>query len=89
MTEEQFGWLESDFDVPHCLVYTVKNIEIKGVQGDEDERPLLMYLLQFAAAMEKMLMWAKASVPKENRANLREAILQLPRASLKTTIEIK
>ncbi|GAY64528.1 hypothetical protein CUMW_234270 [Citrus unshiu] len=39
--QEQFGWLESDFDVPHCLVHTVKNIEIKGVQGDEDERPLL------------------------------------------------
>ncbi|KAK9205449.1 hypothetical protein WN943_015716 [Citrus x changshan-huyou] len=88
-TEEQFGWLESDFDVPHCLVHTVKNIEIKGVQGDEDERPLLKYLLQFAAAMEKMLMWAKASIPKENRANLRESILQLPRASMKTTIEIK
>ncbi|KDO39985.1 hypothetical protein CISIN_1g041388mg [Citrus sinensis] len=87
--QEQFGWLESDFDVPHCLVHTVKNIEIKGVQGDEDERPLLKYLLQFAAAMEKMLMWAKASVPKENRANLRESILQLPRASMKTTIEIK
>ncbi|XP_024042987.1 putative F-box protein At3g44060 [Citrus clementina] len=85
----KFGWLESDFDVPHCLVHTVKNIEIKGVQGDEDERPLLKYLLQFAATMEKMLMWAKASVPKENRANLRESILQLPRASMKTTIEIK
>ncbi|GAY41471.1 hypothetical protein CUMW_059690 [Citrus unshiu] len=49
--------------VPHCLVHTVKNIEIKGVQGDEDERPLLKYLFKFASAMETMLMWSKASVP--------------------------
>ncbi|GAY41470.1 hypothetical protein CUMW_059680 [Citrus unshiu] len=62
LTEEQFGWLESE-SVPHCLVHTVKNIEIKGVQGDEDERPLLKYLFKFASAMETMLMWSKASVP--------------------------
>ncbi|KAL9432243.1 hypothetical protein AB3S75_027292 [Citrus x aurantiifolia] len=88
LTEEQFGWLESE-SVPHYLVHTVKNIEIKGVQGDEDERPLLKYLLKFASAIETMLMWSKASVPVSNRANLRESILQLPRASMKATIEIK
>lgn len=44
-TEKEFGCIEREI-VAHCLVKHVKKIEIKGVEGDEDELRLVKYLLK-------------------------------------------
>lgn len=60
-TEKEFGWIEREI-VAHCLVKHVKKIEIKGVEGDEDELRLVKYLLKCCRVLETMIIRCKGSI---------------------------
>ncbi|KAL9414424.1 hypothetical protein AB3S75_042819 [Citrus x aurantiifolia] len=87
VTEEQFGWIEGDI-VPNCLLEHVKKIEIKGVEGDEDELILVEYLLKYSSVLEVMVICFKGSVSKPERRDIERSILQVQRASNRCKLEL-
>lgn len=87
VTEEQFGWIEGDI-VPNCLLEHVKKIEIKGVEGDEDELILVEYLLKYSSVLEVMVICFKGSVSKPERRDIGRSILQVQRASNSCKLEL-
>ncbi|KAH9668082.1 F-box/FBD/LRR-repeat protein [Citrus sinensis] len=87
VTEEQFGWIEGDI-VPNCLLEHVKKIEIKGVEGDEDELILVEYLLKYSSVLEVMVICFKGSVSKPERRDIGRSILQVQRDSNSCKLEL-
>lgn len=79
-TEKEFGWIEREI-VAHCLVKHVKKIEIKGLEGDEDELRLVKYLLKCSRVLETMIIRCKGSISNTKVRNLRQKLLQLQRGS--------